>query len=149
MRSGPASRGHLRKEGIDAPDRLDRNTEYDAQWREPNLLFSQACGYDVLYDHAPHLTVIATPRYAARGCEGACYRSAIVVRQSEGAATVAALKGKRGPSTTQHRTAERTRCGRTSHPTRTAAIFQRSEDQRRPHGKPGDARAQRSRRGVH
>ncbi|MBP9892776.1 MAG: PhnD/SsuA/transferrin family substrate-binding protein [Planctomycetes bacterium] len=86
---------HLRKEGIDAPDRLDRNTEYDAQWREPNLLFSQACGYDVLYDHAPHLTVIATPRYAARGCEGACYRSAIVVRQSEGAATVAALKGKR------------------------------------------------------
>ncbi|CAG0957960.1 hypothetical protein PLCT2_00589 [Planctomycetaceae bacterium] len=86
---------HLRKEGIEAPDRLDRNTEYDAQWREPNLLFSQACGYDVLYDHASHLTVIATPRYAARGCEGACYRSAIVVRESEAAATVAALKGKR------------------------------------------------------
>lgn len=86
---------HLRKEGIDAPERLDRNTEYDAQWREPNLLFSQACGYDVLYDHAPHLTVIATPRYAASGCEGACYRSAIVVHESESATAVAALRGKR------------------------------------------------------
>jgi ABC-type phosphate/phosphonate transport system substrate-binding protein len=86
---------HLRKEGIEAPDRLDHNTEYDAQWLKPNLLFSQACGYDVLYDHAPHLTVIATPRYAARGCEGACHRSSIVVRENESAATVAALKGKR------------------------------------------------------
>lgn len=86
---------HLRKEGIDAPDHLDRDTEYDAQWLKPSLLFSQACGYDVLYDHASYLQVIATPRYAARGCEGACYRSAIVVRENGHAPGIAELKGKR------------------------------------------------------
>lgn len=86
---------HLRKEGIDAPDRLDRDTEYDAQWLEPSLLFSQACGYEVLYDHSSYLQVIATPRYAARGCKWACYRSAIVVRENGHVPGIAELKGKR------------------------------------------------------
>ena len=31
--------------GVDAPLGLTRNGEIDAEWRDPNLLFGQTCGY--------------------------------------------------------------------------------------------------------
>ena len=41
------------------------------------------------------VTVVATPRYSAEGCEGASYRSAIVVRTADPARTLPDLLGRR------------------------------------------------------
>jgi len=87
---------HMRRAGIaDVPDSLDRESGHVDQWRLPELLLSQACGYDVLYDAAADLAVVATPRYSAPGCEGSHYRSAIVVRADDGARTLGDLAGRR------------------------------------------------------
>ncbi len=72
---------HLRAAGVDrVPDTLARDGSYLERWRHPDLLLSQACGYDVLYDSADDLEPIATPCYLAEGCEGPRYRSIVVVR---------------------------------------------------------------------
>ena len=47
---------------------LDRTTPYEQQWRSGQLLFSQACGYDVALDFSRDLRVVATPMYSAPGC---------------------------------------------------------------------------------
>ena len=51
-------------------------------WRDRDLLFSQTCGHPLVHGFAGRLRPVATPNYGAEGCEGPCYRSAIVVRQS-------------------------------------------------------------------
>lgn len=72
---------HLRLAGLDGvPSSLVRDAGYASRWRDPQLLLSQSCGYDVLYDAADHIVPIATPCYAAEGCEGPRYRSFVVVR---------------------------------------------------------------------
>ena len=85
--------GHLRTAGIDAvPDGLQRETPFADNWRNPRLLLSQACGYDVLYDSADALVPLATPRYSAPGCDGPRYCSAIIVRADDAAASLADLR---------------------------------------------------------
>ena len=64
-------------------------------WSDPDLLFSQACGYPLTHDFAGRLTPLATPAYAAPGCDGPCYSSALVVAASSRAADVEALRGGR------------------------------------------------------
>ncbi len=76
------------------PDHLDRATPLDAQWRSDALLLSQTCGYPLVYDFADTLQVVATPHYAAEGCSGARYRSAIVVRRTDPATSIADLRGR-------------------------------------------------------
>lgn len=86
--------GHLRAAGVDAvPEHLRREVAYTDNWRDPRLVLSQACGYDVLYDSADDLVALATPRYTSAGCEGARYRSAVVVRADHGASSLAELRG--------------------------------------------------------
>src|SRR5262245_51271215 len=66
---------HLRRLGVDrVPDILSRDGSHVARWQDADLLLSQACGYDVLYDAASDIVPIATPRYLAEGCEGPRYR---------------------------------------------------------------------------
>ena len=48
-------------------------------WSDPGLLFSQCCGYDVVYGYRERLQVLATPRSTAPGCVGTDYASVIVV----------------------------------------------------------------------
>ncbi|MBL8754566.1 MAG: PhnD/SsuA/transferrin family substrate-binding protein [Planctomycetes bacterium] len=87
---------HLRASGIDrVPDGLMREGSYLDHWRDPDLLLSQACGYDVLYDSAPDLEPIATPCYFAEGCEGPRYRSIVVVRADRPFRSLEALRGGR------------------------------------------------------
>lgn len=85
--------GRLRDRGV--PATLDRETPPDRQWASPRLLFSQACGYDLLLAHAAHLQVVATPRYGAPGCEGTAYRSFVVVRRDSPCRSVQDLRGAR------------------------------------------------------
>lgn len=88
--------GHLRRLGVDrVPDALSREGSHAERWRHPELLLSQACGYDVLYDAADDLVPIATPCYRAEGCEGPRYRSIVVVRTGHRARTLADLRGAR------------------------------------------------------
>ncbi|HEY5363060.1 MAG TPA: PhnD/SsuA/transferrin family substrate-binding protein [Aestuariivirga sp.] len=61
---------------------LTRNDAYDALWRDPALLFSQTCGYPFTHEFRGKLSYIATPHYAAQGCEGANYSSFIFARES-------------------------------------------------------------------
>lgn len=87
---------HLRQQGVlNVPARLNRNMGYIEQWLSPSLLFSQACGYDVLLGFPEHLRVVATPCYAAPGCEGSHYRSLVVVREDAPAQQLADLRGGR------------------------------------------------------
>ncbi|MBK8097330.1 MAG: PhnD/SsuA/transferrin family substrate-binding protein [Planctomycetes bacterium] len=88
--------GHLRALGVDrVPEQLTREGAHDARWADGNLLLSQACGYDVLWDSADILVPIATPRYAAPGCCGPRYVSEVVVADRSPRATLADLRGAR------------------------------------------------------
>jgi len=87
---------HLRNLGVDrVPEQLTREGSHLARWRDPDLLLSQACGYDVLYDAADDIEPIATPCYSARGCAGPRYSSAIVVRDDRRWQSLAEARGGR------------------------------------------------------
>jgi ABC-type phosphate/phosphonate transport system substrate-binding protein len=80
--SGLARR--LRAAGMKGvPDRLERGSDPRRVWRSPDLLFAQTCGFPLTHEFDGRLALIATPRYAAGGCEGPTYRSRIVVRADD------------------------------------------------------------------
>jgi len=68
-------RGLARHMGI-AGD-LDRGPDHLAPWRYPGLIFSQTCGYPFTHEFRGKLKLLATPHYAAEGCEGPLYCSII------------------------------------------------------------------------
>jgi ABC-type phosphate/phosphonate transport system substrate-binding protein len=86
----------FRHEGLeDLPGRLTRGlTEHDL-WSRPDLIFGQTCGYPLMKSFRDRLKVVATPVYAAPGCEGAHYRSWVVVRDASAITQVAELRGTR------------------------------------------------------
>jgi ABC-type phosphate/phosphonate transport system substrate-binding protein len=63
---------------VDVP--LWRGDDHTAPWRDANLLFSQTCGYPFTHALAGRVTLVATPHYAADGCEGANYSSIVFAR---------------------------------------------------------------------
>ncbi len=86
---------NLRKRGLKhVPATLNRESPYEVQWRSGQLLFSQACGYDVLV-RANHLRIVATPVYAPTACLGGYYSSMIVVREDSGFECLEDLRGSR------------------------------------------------------
>lgn len=84
----------LRRRGWgDIPDALDRRKDYESQWREPDLLLGQACGYDVYCSNAHGLQVVGVPDYGVPGCEGTRYRSFVIVRADSRFDSLADLEG--------------------------------------------------------
>lgn len=84
----------LRENGISAaPDALERPPDHHDAWRPDRLLFSQSCGYPVATAYRGVLRVVATPHYAAPGCEGHRYSSVIAVRASRRATDLGGLRG--------------------------------------------------------
>jgi ABC-type phosphate/phosphonate transport system substrate-binding protein len=72
---------HLRQSGArNVPRRLTRGTPLVQRLVDPRLLFCQCCGYDLIYGFAGCVQLVATPVYTARGCDAACYRSLVLVR---------------------------------------------------------------------
>lgn len=70
---------------------LTRAEDWTAPWRDPNLLFSQTCGYPFTHGFDGILTYVATPHYAADGCVGPNYSSIILARS---AASLENFRGK-------------------------------------------------------
>jgi len=85
----------LRDRGVAAPKTLERGQSLEKIWGDPNLLLGQTCGYPLVTSLAGKVFVLATPRYSAEGCEGAFYRSAIIVRQADPASSLTDLRGRR------------------------------------------------------
>jgi ABC-type phosphate/phosphonate transport system substrate-binding protein len=86
----------LRARGVaDVPDRLDRTRDVHAIWRDPALLFGQACGYPLLADPALSLRVLALPVYDAPACGRATHASLLVARADDGRDSLAAYRGTR------------------------------------------------------
>ena len=72
---------HLRAKGLrDVPARLTREAPVPSLLTDPRLLVGQCCGYDLVYGFAGSVELVATPRYSAPGCQGADYRSFVLVR---------------------------------------------------------------------
>jgi ABC-type phosphate/phosphonate transport system substrate-binding protein len=86
----------FRQEGLDeVPERLTRDLpEYDL-WARPDLIFAQTCGYPLMRSFRERLKVVATPIYDAPGCEGAHYRSWVLVREASPIMRLAELRGMR------------------------------------------------------
>ena len=86
---------HFRHAGIaDVPDRLTRPDDLHAHWRDPALLFTQGCGYPLTHEFSDHWQVIATPTYAAAGCDGAKYRSVLIVPDESALWSLDDLRGQ-------------------------------------------------------
>lgn len=75
-----ALRDALRLQGIDAPEALTRDRPARAVWSDPDLLLSQTCGWPYVTEVSQWAQLVATPVYAAPGCEGPRYSSALVAR---------------------------------------------------------------------
>ncbi|HTH60834.1 MAG TPA: PhnD/SsuA/transferrin family substrate-binding protein [Paraburkholderia sp.] len=65
-------------------------------WRRNDLLLSQTCGYPLVHELASHVDMIATPIFDANGCDGARYRSVLVVRSNGDARVIDTLTDCRG-----------------------------------------------------
>jgi len=88
--------GHLRRVGIsDVPNRLERETDRNIVWTDPTLMIAQTCGYPLTHALAGKVRLAAAPKYDAPGCQGAMYRSLIVVNAQCDAAEMADLRGQR------------------------------------------------------
>lgn len=86
----------LRARGIsDVPDALDRTRDVHAIWRDPALLFGQACGYPLVADPTLTLRVLALPIYEVPGGGSATHGSVLVARADDGRQTLAAYRGTR------------------------------------------------------
>ena len=86
----------LRAKGVaHVPPNLTRHLDCRQTWHHPGLLFGQACEYPVAKSFRDRLQLVARPHYLAAGCHASSYRSAIVVRASDSAVSLADLRNRR------------------------------------------------------
>lgn len=86
---------HLRAQGLrGVPRSLVRGGPPEAVWTHPALLLSQTCGLPLARRFHRKLQVVATPCYAAEGCDGPTYSSLILVRDDSGIRSLEDLRGR-------------------------------------------------------
>jgi ABC-type phosphate/phosphonate transport system substrate-binding protein len=85
----------LAERGIDAPPTLDRDRPADDVWADPNLVFSQTCGWPYATRLIDRVRYVGTPVYDVPGCDGPLYSSMIVARNADEPAGFAALARRR------------------------------------------------------
>jgi ABC-type phosphate/phosphonate transport system substrate-binding protein len=73
--------GIARHLGLDLP--LSRPEDYTSPWQRTDLLFGQTCGYPFTHALKGRVTYVATPHYAADGCEGPDYCSIVMAREDK------------------------------------------------------------------
>lgn len=73
---------HMRRAGVkDVPAQLRHDVAIRSLWQNDELLFSQCCGFDVVYGFKNSLSVLMTSDWAAEGCHNGYYTSWIVVHE--------------------------------------------------------------------
>jgi ABC-type phosphate/phosphonate transport system substrate-binding protein len=83
----------LSADDIAAPPALLRGPALPDLWAGPALLFSQTCGNPYVRLFRDRLRLVATPCYAAPGCDGPRYRSHLVARAGGPKQTLADFRG--------------------------------------------------------
>ena len=82
-------------EGLDnLPSELTRPRDLRALLTSPELLLAQTCGYPLTHALAGHVALVATPAYAAPGCDGPAYVSQLIVPADSAVDTLADLRGR-------------------------------------------------------
>jgi ABC-type phosphate/phosphonate transport system substrate-binding protein len=73
---------YLKLEGVEqVPSELQFDRPVAELWSDPNLLFSQCCGYDVVRRYRQTLVPFAVPQYTVHDCAGSEYSSLIIVHE--------------------------------------------------------------------
>ena len=73
---------NLKLEGIaDVPSELVHGGSLKQLWKDPALVISQCCGYDLVNRYADRLIPFAVPQYGAPECKGYDYASIVIVRE--------------------------------------------------------------------
>jgi ABC-type phosphate/phosphonate transport system substrate-binding protein len=81
--------------GLDIPQTLGWPDDVHAQWQEPELLLSQACGFPLMTLLAGKVQLVGTFAYQAPGVQGIDCRSQLVCRASDTRQTLAQFAGSR------------------------------------------------------
>ncbi len=81
-------------ETINVPGELNRDMSLADQWRSPELLLSQTCGYPYLTGFRDYLQLVATPVYTHKGCSDTCY-SSLLLSANDASTELADFRGKR------------------------------------------------------
>lgn len=61
---------------------LSRPDDFTRPWFSDDLVFAQTCGYPFTHALKGQVKLVATPHYAADGCDGPSYRSIIFAREA-------------------------------------------------------------------
>lgn len=77
-----------RMAGVALPVALDAPADCHAQWLEPELLLSQACGYPLVTQLADKVQLVGTFAYDAPGVEGMDCRSQLLCRADDARASL-------------------------------------------------------------
>lgn len=89
-------RSHLAAAGITGlPQTRTKPAELYAHWLEPDLVFSQTCGFPLTHNLRDRVRYLATPCYTAAGCHEATYRSFVLVRADDPVKKATDLAGRK------------------------------------------------------
>ena len=85
---------HMREAGVSrAPEFLTKPDSVMEHWVDDKLLFSQTCGFPLIFLLEDRVRMVATPIYDAPGCDGPTYRSMIIVPDDLDVEGLADLRG--------------------------------------------------------
>jgi ABC-type phosphate/phosphonate transport system substrate-binding protein len=86
---------NLRERGLSVSESLDRQSHYHAVWSEPDLVFSQTCGYPYVMELRQKVRLVATPIYAFPGGEGTDRASFVIAQESHPGQSLSDFRGAR------------------------------------------------------
>lgn len=88
-------RSHLAASGLTGiPQELTYPDDLYGHWLDPDLLLTQTCGFPMTHRLRGRVRYVATPGYAAPGCEDASYCSFVITRDGGGIERGADLSGR-------------------------------------------------------
>ena len=85
-------RNDLRKQGLEAPQNLERNHPFWEVWTDPDLLFSQTCGRPYRLKLHGNCQLVGTPDYGLPDADPGYYYSVFLVRSNDGRTDLDAFK---------------------------------------------------------
>jgi len=86
---------HLKALGVDAPDHLSRDPDYERMWAHPDLLVGMTCGQPYRAGLHRRTTLVGNFDYGLPDCPSGWYCSHIVTRRDDARKTIASLAGSR------------------------------------------------------